>query len=286
MARRTMSRQRSNSACWRPAGWYRPAMDSTALARLEHANMINAYTVFAANADGAVVRRTDSVAVMSSGLPFVLFNQVIVEGDGATPSALASGIRLMRERGSPFVVNLRVGADDAFAAMAGELGLVPLSERPWMPGMAMHPASAESPVDKPGFEIRRAADDAGLDDHIRTAAVGFDIAEELIRAIVAPGLLDRDDVAVYVGYTDGEPVATGLGFRTGSAIGVYNIATIESCRGRGYGAAMTQRVVADGVATGCDVAILQSSEMGFPIYERLGFRTVVEYMGYVEPPAT
>ena len=261
-------------------------MDSTALANLEHANMISAMTLFAANADGAVVRRTDSVAVMSSGLPFVLFNQVVVEGDGATPTALAAGIRVMRERGSPFVVNLRVGADDAFAAVARELGLVPLSERPWMPGMAMHPVSSESAVGKPGFEIKQASDAAGIEDHIRTAAAGFDIAEELIRAIVVPGLLGRDDVAVYVGYTDGDPVATGLGFRTGSTIGVYNIATIERSRGRGYGAAMTQRVVADGVAAGCDVAILQSSEMGFPIYGRLGFRTVVEYMGYVEPPAT
>ena len=49
---------------------------------------------------------------------------------------------------------------------------------------------------------------------------------------------------------------------------------------------MTRRVVADGVAAGCDVAVLQSSDMGFSIYERLGFRTVVEYMGYVEPVAT
>ena len=32
-------------------------------------------------------------------------------------------------------------------------------------------------------------------------------------------------------------------------------------------------------AAGCDVAILQASEMGRPIYERLGFRTVVEYDG-------
>jgi GNAT superfamily N-acetyltransferase len=261
-------------------------MDPTALARLEHANMIQTMTLIAGNVPGAVVRQTDDVAALSSGLPFILFNQVIVAGDAATPAALSAGIGVMRDRGSPFVVNLRVGADDAFAAVARELGLVPLSERPWMPGMAMHPISAEPTVDTPGFEIRQASDAAGIEDHIRTAALGFEMAEDVIRAIVVPTLLGRDDVAVYVGYVDGEPVATGLGFRTDSTIGVYNIATVESRRGRGYGAAMTRRVVADGVAAGCDVAILQSSEMGFPIYERLGFRTVVEYMGYVEPSPT
>lgn len=46
---------------------------------------------------------------------------------------------------------------------------------------------------------------------------------------------------------------------------------------------MTMRIVDDAAASGCDVAILQSSDMGYPIYERLGFRTVVEYMGYVDP---
>jgi hypothetical protein len=47
---------------------------------------------------------------------------------------------------------------------------------------------------------------------------------------------------------------------------------------------MTARVVADGVAAGCGVAALQASEMGRPIYERLGFRTVVRYTAYADRP--
>ena len=46
---------------------------------------------------------------------------------------------------------------------------------------------------------------------------------------------------------------------------------------------MTAHVVADGLVTGCDVAALQASEMGRPIYERLGFRTVVRYATYTDP---
>jgi GNAT superfamily N-acetyltransferase len=246
--------------------------------------MIEAFTVFANRPERALVARADGVAVLASGLPFVLFNQVMVEGAEATAAALAAGIAVMRERGSPFVVNLRVGADDSFAAVALELGLVPLSERPWLPGMAMGPATPDAtPASVAGYEIRRASDASGIEDHVRTAAKGFDMAEDLIRAVVVPDLLQRDDVAVYAGYADGEPVTTGLGFRTARTIGVYNIATIETARGRGYGAAITRRVIADGVAAGCDVAILQASEMGYPIYERLGFQTVVEYRGYVEP---
>jgi predicted acetyltransferase len=70
--------------------------------------------------------------------------------------------------------------------------------------------------------------------------------------------------------------------RTGRTIGVYNIATAPAARRHGHGAAMSTRIAVDAAAAGCDVAILQASDMGFPIYERLGYRTVVEYMGYVD----
>jgi GNAT superfamily N-acetyltransferase len=126
-------------------------------------------------------------------------------------------------------------------------------------------------------------DRAGLEDHITTAAAGFEMPEEPLRAIMAETLLGRPGLTVYVGYKGREPVTTGLGSRTGRTIGVYNVATIESARRRGHGAAMTTRIATDGAAAGCDVAILQASPMGHPVYERLGYRTVVEYMGYVDP---
>ena len=264
---------------------YRPRVDSTELAAREHANMITTLTHLGANVEGALVRRAGGVAILATGLQIILFNQVIVEGDEATPDALSAGVGAMRGRGEPFVMNLRVGTDDRFVGLMEQLGLVPLSEHPWLPGMALHPLpDGPAPIAAPDHEIRRVTDVAGLEDHIRTAVAGFDLPEAIIRPVMATDLLDTEAATVYVGYTDGEPVTTGLGFRSGDTIGVYNIATLPSARKRGYGAAMTARIAADGAAAGCDVAILQATAMGRPVYERLGYRTVVEYMGYVEPP--
>ena len=247
--------------------------------------MIEALALLGSYVDGATVRRADGVAIIATGLPIVLFNQVIVEEGIATSTTVAAAVEVMRERGSRFVVNLRVGPDDRFVGLMGELGLAPMSERPWLPGMALHPMPTEPALaDLPGHEIRHVTDKAGLEDHISTASMGFDLPEEILRPVMVADLFGHAGVAIYVGYTDGEPVSAGLGMRTGRTVGVFNIATHPSARGRGYGAAMTRRVAADGAAAGCDVATLQASEMRRPIYERLGYQTVVEYMAYIEPP--
>ena len=258
-------------------------MDPQMLARLEHENMVETFVVVAGQAPGAVVERVDGVALIVTGLPLRVFNQVLIEGDPVAPEVIEAAVATTRARGDRFVVNLRAGTDDQYLPLMAELDLVPLSAEPWMPGMAFHPLPALGTVaPAPGHEIRRVTDGPGVRDHILTAAAGFEMSVDWIEAIMTEALAARPEAAVYVGYTDGHPVSTGLGIRTGRTIGVYNIATLEIARRRGYGAAMTMRIVDDGAADGCDVAILQASEMGRPIYERLGFRTVVEYVGYVD----
>jgi GNAT superfamily N-acetyltransferase len=264
-------------------------MDDETLQDLEHENCIEAIAMATRSMVGALVRREDGVAVLLSGHPLLLFNQIMIETAIAPVGALAAAIATARERGHRFVVDLRGGRDDRFIGTVTDLGLVPLDGNPWMPGMAMHPIPRDvaTPAPDPtGVLIRRVHDAAGMADHIRAAAAGFEMPDELLRDIVSADLLAQPAAALYVGYVDGEPAVSGLGIRTERTIGVYNIATVQSARRRGFGAAMTARIVADGAAAGCDVAILQASEMGRPIYERMGFRTVVEYLGYVEPTAS
>jgi hypothetical protein len=258
-------------------------MDSAELARREHANMIAALVLAGSNADGALIRRSGGVALIATGLPTRIFNHVLIEHRYATTAAVTAAVESTRDRGDRFVVSLRRGMDDRFVELMGRLGLVPLSTDPWMPGMALYPLSGDQARAPTGFDVRRVTDGAGLEDLIRMTAAGFAMPASIARAIFGKTFVGRPGVFAYVGYVNDEPIATGIGVRTGRTIGVYSISTITSARRRGYGTTMTSRIAADAAAAGCDTATLQASQMGYPIYERLGYRTVVEYMGYVDP---
>lgn len=260
------------------------AMTHDELIALEHENWIAYLTGVIGCTKRAAVARSHGVLTILTGLPMSWFNQVLVEDDGATPGDLLAGVARAREHGE-FVVRLRSGLDDRFIPILNEAGLTPTGTETSTPGMAAFPIDPEALAAQaaPGLAIVEVADEDGLNAHRQAATVGFGADPSVANATACRDLLDRSDCILYVGYADGAPVTSGLGWRTGRTIGVYSIATSPSARRRGFGAAMTARVVADGVAAGCDVAALQASEMGRPIYERLGFRTVVAYTAYVDP---
>ena len=71
--------------------------------------------------------------------------------------------------------------------------------------------------------------------------------------------------------SDGEPVCTSALVRNADVAGIYFVATLEDFRGRG--AAVTWEAARDGIEHGCRFASLQASELGRPVYERMGFDT-------------
>jgi ribosomal protein S18 acetylase RimI-like enzyme len=256
-------------------------MDTNDHAGRENENLLAWLRVCVSGVPDAVISERRGIAVIASGLPYTLFNRVLVSRPDASPEELAAAVTTMRERGAPFNVSLRRRTDDAFVGSVLDAGLELESELP-LPGMALAPIPPPT-EDPPGFEIRRVTDAGGVERHIDALVVGYGLSRGFVEPIMTPAMLGDNDLAIYVGLVDGEPLVSGFGVRTGRTIGVYNIATAPAVRGRGYGAAMTARIATDGAAVGCDLAILQASTMGFPIYERMGYRTVTEYDEYGEP---
>ena len=80
----------------------------------------------------------------------------------------------------------------------------------------------------------------------------------------------------YLGYLDGEPAAASTLFLGAGVAGVYDVATVPQARGRGLGTALTCTPLIEARALGYRVGVLQSSEMGYPNYQRLGFQKMCD----------
>lgn len=78
----------------------------------------------------------------------------------------------------------------------------------------------------------------------------------------------------FIGRVDGMPVTCGAAFFQCETLGVYTIGTLETVRGRGYGSAITSKVMEEGQSRGCRIAVLTSSKLGLSVYKYLGFEQV------------
>jgi GNAT superfamily N-acetyltransferase len=255
-------------------------MDDATLARLEHENMLCWLGLAMGQVPGSVVRLRDGVGIFGTGLPAPFFNQVVTD-DGAAADDVAAAVAMLRALdiprppGSRFCVVLRADQDAHLRPLMADLGLT-VDDAP-LPGMALHPLPPTLVTTAPSLEIRTVEDAASLRDHAIVAGHGFEVPEPVALAFIGERLWAREGARVYTGYADGRPVCSGFSVQTGETLGIFTIATEPDARGRGFGAAMTSRLIADGAAAGCTVAVLQASAMGRPIYERIGFRLVQPY---------
>lgn len=76
----------------------------------------------------------------------------------------------------------------------------------------------------------------------------------------------------YLGIWNGKPVSTSTLFYGGGAAGIYCVATLPEARGKGIGAALTLHPLLEARESGYRIGVLQSSDMGFNIYKKLGFQ--------------
>jgi ribosomal protein S18 acetylase RimI-like enzyme len=88
----------------------------------------------------------------------------------------------------------------------------------------------------------------------------------------------------FLGYLNGEPVATCSLYLGAGVAGVYDVGTLPERRRRGVGAAITRAAIVDAAASGYRMAILHSSASGAAMYRGLGFADVCAIGQYVWAP--
>ena len=206
------------------------------------------------------------------------FNGVWVDTSAPDPAMIARLLDDVEAAGFGCCLQYRPGAEHALADLAATRAMtrdadIPLMVRDGADGGAELATG-------PRLQIRQLGTDEGNLAAV-IASEGFEAPIEPFLALLTPRVLSVPGVRCYVGTVDGEPVTTGIAVTFGDSVGVFNIATPPRHRRRGYGAAVTGRAVADGLAAGATWAWLQSTPEGYPVYERLGFRTVERWHCWV-----
>jgi GNAT superfamily N-acetyltransferase len=87
-----------------------------------------------------------------------------------------------------------------------------------------------------------------------------------------------EGVSLHLGLFDGRAVARSMGMVQGGLVGVYNVYVPPSQRRRGFGATLTASAIEAGRQAGATAACLESTELGFTVYEGMGFRKVDDYV--------
>jgi N-acetylglutamate synthase len=222
-------------------------------------------------------RRQGGAIALVTGVPSPFLNGVWPERADPDPEIVADLLDRVAATGLPYCLQLRPGSSPALSALAGHRGMS--RDQDEVPLMVLEdPARLGRRVD--GLVVRQLhPEEAEL--HVRVAAAGFEAPLEPFRQLVTPDVLGLPGVRCYVGEADGRLVTTGIGVTLGACVGIFNVATPPADRRRGYGAAVTARAVADGLAAGAAWSWLQSSLPGYPVYEQLGFRAVESWQAWV-----
>ena len=141
-----------------------------------------------------------------------------------------------------------------------------------------------------GLEIVPVTDEATLREFVNVLALEMGVPEgspnpaarhHAALLVAIPPTLAAERIPLrYLGRIDGRPVATSRISIGGGVAGLYAVATLPDVRGRGIGRALTVAALDAGRALGYRIGVLQASDDGFPVYRRLGFRTIFDYAVY------
>jgi ribosomal protein S18 acetylase RimI-like enzyme len=261
------------------------AGDRRELLRRFHGHLHDVWGRLARSVPGGWVVEASGLTCLATGSSSPSFN-LALSGEGRiVPSvALDAADDRFREAGLRWLLKLQPELDHELVVQARSRGLdfeeepvYAMPIRPWVATAALLSASPLS--------ILEAGRDT-IADAVSCFVDAFDADPGAVARELGPNLLTIPTFTVLVGYLSGEPVATSMLATTRSVglAGVYSVATRPAHRGRGFGTALTAAALASASEQGFDIAVLEPSPSGAPMYRRMGFEPFATYLEAVISP--
>lgn len=135
-----------------------------------------------------------------------------------------------------------------------------------------------------GLTIQRVASPQHLEDLSRILADSWEPPDPAVAPFyqaAAPLIHSpQSPLRCFVAYLEGEPAGVSGLYLEGRVGGIYSVATRRAFRGCGIGSRMTYTAADEARRAGAELAVLQASDEGVHLYERLGLRGCCAFEEY------
>ncbi|KAL7528993.1 hypothetical protein ACHAWF_002794 [Thalassiosira exigua] len=240
------------------------------------ANYFQAWATIASGCPSSEIHDEGGLLIVCSGLPAAVFNVAFVKEPLTDPeAAVERSIKFFTDRNLPGLICVREGLCPRCDEVARKRGLKLSLPHP---GMILHPISKMQTHERgSNIEIAPITSEEEIEEFAKVSEEAFGMPHGVPRQLTTQWTLRQPGTTFFIGRINGKPVATSALIRTGTVAGIYWVTVDKHFRRQGFGEAMTRVAINAGVDQGCDMANLQASEMGRPVYEHMGFKVSAEY---------
>jgi ribosomal protein S18 acetylase RimI-like enzyme len=251
-----------------------------------HRNLIDSSRqLFELDPDAAVLAEDGAFLGAGSSSHPAISNVAFRYEDDRDPEQLIARSRDFfgaRNRGFSLWVRGDQAEDADLAAAAAAAGMQMVYA---MPEMVLGTRVEASPLPR-GAELREVTEESQAEDYWRIAAESYlslGFPEETFAGYTDHAGMLAGNLAAFIGYLDGDPVSIAMTIVSHDVAGIYWVGSLERARGQGLGRAVTVAATNAGFEKGAEIASLQASPMGKPIYVKLGYQTVFDYRLLISP---
>jgi hypothetical protein len=229
-------------------------------------------------ADGLLLARG------STSFPVGTSNGVMrLDRNVSASEVIARAREFFAAEGRAFTLWVRGEPDADLEAAAEAAKMMRISETP-TPWMVLRRRLPDAPTPA-GVRLEIARDASQLADVVRVcqaawAPVGLPPAETA-SLLARPEAMLAPHLVWALAHHDGRPVACAMALCSHGVAGVYWVGTVPDARRRGLAELVTRAVGNAGFDLGMQVAALQASVMGHPVYLRMGYQTVAYTRWYL-----
>jgi GNAT superfamily N-acetyltransferase len=245
------------------------------LVRYNHANFIKMWEWYTKTPRGNMYR-DDNVLRYETGIPGPLWSGILMSSCNDDEAALLieKHMEYFRSAGLLGFMWYVVPSTNP-RTMGDKLEEQEFSKFTSSPMMSIDLHNLPKRKEIPGLEIRPVRSKEEMTTFDKVLKTQFQLGEDAFKKIYEIecryGFEEDCPRQLYVAYLDGIPVSTNFMILDDDVAGWYKIVTHPDYCRRGIGTAVTLAPLYDAKERGYNVGVIQSTEVGFKVYSRLGF---------------